>query len=198
MLTTSAATAQQLSARERILASAYELFSTRGIHAVAIDQVIERSGVAKATLYSHFPSKQELVLSFLRRREQRWTLDWLLAEIQNRVGEPEQRLLAIFDVFAEWFDRPDFEGCAFVNGLLEMGHDNPIGNACVSHLQNIRSLVADLAAEAGVSDPQSFADCWHVLMKGSIVAAAEGDTEAAQKAKSMGRLLLADRLGSVS
>ena len=96
-------------ARERILATAYELFSRQGIRAVGVDEVIQRAGVAKATLYRHFSSKDELVLAFLRRREQVWTLDWVEAEAKRGGSTPEEQLLAIFDAFDGWFRRDDFE-----------------------------------------------------------------------------------------
>src|SRR5437764_12916048 len=88
-------------ARERILSTAYELFTKRGIRDVGIDEVIFRSGVAKATLYRHFPSKDDLVLAFLARRERRWTLEFVKAEACRRGTNPEDQLLAIFDVFEE-------------------------------------------------------------------------------------------------
>ena len=75
-------------ARERILGAAYELFSQRGIQAVGIDAIIERSGVARQTLYRHFGSKQELVLAFLERREELWTSGWLQAEVERRAANP--------------------------------------------------------------------------------------------------------------
>jgi AcrR family transcriptional regulator len=177
-------------ARERILESAYELFSRRGIRGVGIAEVIEHAGVAKATLYRHFPSKDDLALAFLERREQRWTRDWVEAESRRRGATPEERLLAIFDTFDGWFRRKDFEACSFINVLLEMGQEHPAGGASVRHLANIRSFVRSLAEEAGLREPASFAHSWHILMKGSIVAAAEGDAEAAQRAKAMGRLLI--------
>ncbi|MGH3021140.1 MAG: helix-turn-helix domain-containing protein, partial [Gaiellaceae bacterium] len=71
-------------ARERILDSAYELFSRRGIRDVGIDEIVEHSGVAKATLHRHFRSKDELVLAFLVRREELWTREWLEAEARRR------------------------------------------------------------------------------------------------------------------
>jgi hypothetical protein len=74
--------------------------------------------------------------------------------------------------------------------MLEMGPQHPVGRASVHHLENIRSIVRRLAEEADLRDPGSFAHSWHILMKGSIVAAAEGDREAAQRAKAMARLLL--------
>jgi AcrR family transcriptional regulator len=177
-------------ARERILDTAYELFSRHGIRAIGIDQVIERASVAKATLYRHFPSKDELVLAFLQRREQLWTLDWVEEEARRRGSTPEEQLLAIFDAFDDWFRRDDFEACSFINVMLEMGPDHPAGRASIRHLENIRSIVQRLAEEASLRDPGAFARSWHILMKGSIVSAAEGDTESAQRAKSMARCLI--------
>ncbi len=82
--------------------------------------MVDNAAVAKATLYRHFGSKDELVLAFLERREQLWTKEWVEAEARKRGDTPEQQLLAIFDLFDEWFRRDDFEGCSFVNVLLEM------------------------------------------------------------------------------
>lgn len=177
-------------ARERILDTAYELFSRRGVRDVGVDEVIASAGVAKATLYRHFPSKDELVLAFLERREQRWTHEWLETEARRRGATPEEQLLAIFDVFQEWFRRDDFEACAFINVLLEMGTEHSAGKACVGYLEHIRAIVRGLAEEAGLRDAESFARSYHILMKGSIVSAAEGDVDAAKRGKSMARLLI--------
>ena len=177
-------------ARERILDTAYELFSRRAIRDVGVDEVIERAGVAKATLYRHFPSKDDLVIAFLERREERWTVAWVEAEARRRGSTPEEQLLAIFELFDEWFHRDDFEACSFINVLLEMGPEHPVGQASVRHLASIRSVVGRLAEEAALRDPESFAHSWHILMKGSIVSAAEGDAEAGQRAQSMARLLI--------
>ena len=177
--------------RERILVAAYELFSRRGIRAVGTEEVLAKAGVAKSTLYRHFPSKDALVLAFLQRREQRWTREFVLAEARRRGSTPRDRLLAIFDVFDDWFHRDDFEGCSFINVLLEMGDlDSPLGQASAAHLQYIRSAVRTLAEEAGVQDSETFAHSWHILMKGSIVAAGEGDELAGKRARAMGEDLL--------
>ena len=180
----------KLDARERILDTAYELFSRRAIRDVGIDEVIEQAGVAKATLYRHFPSKDDLVIAFLELREERWTLAWVEAEARRRGTTPEKQLLAIFELFDEWFHRDDFEACSFINVLLEMGPAHPAGQASVRHLASIRSVVGRLAEEAALRDPEAFARSLHILMKGSIVSAAEGDAEAAQRARSMAGLLI--------
>jgi AcrR family transcriptional regulator len=178
-------------ARQRILDTAYELFSRRGIRAVGVEEVISRSAVAKATLYRHFPSKDDLVLAFLRERELRWTRQYVEAGIRERGATPEERLLAIFDVFHDWFQQDDYEGCSFINVLLETGdRDHAVGNASAQYLENIRAIVRTLAEEAGLRDPEAFALSWHLLMKGAIVQAAEGDRQAAQRAKTIARLVL--------
>lgn len=181
-------------ARDRILDAAYDLFSRNGIQAVGIDAVISTSGVARQTLYRHFASKQDLVLAFLERREQEWTRRWLEAEVTQRAGDPESRLLAIFDVFDAWFRRDDFEGCSFINVMLEHPDPaDPVHRASVSYLAGIRGFLEGLAREAGIPDAQDFAREWHILMKGSIVAAAEGDLDAAKRARRVGERLLAER-----
>lgn len=179
------------SARDRILATAYELFSRHGIRAVGVDRIIASSGVAKMSLYRHFGSKDDLVLAFLDQREQRWTKDFILSEAERRGPTGAERLLAVFDVFDEWFHEPGFEGCSFVNVLLEFDdREHPARRASVEHLANIREFLCDFAEEAGADDPEAFARKWHILMKGSIVAAAEGDLQAAQRARKLGELLL--------
>ena len=178
-------------ARERILETAYDLFSRRSVRAVGIDEVIDKAGVAKATLYRHFESKDELVLAFMQRREELWTKQWVDNGARDRGTTPEGRLLAIFDLFDEWFQESDFEGCSFVNVLLEFGDlEHPVGQASADHLTNIRMIVRALADEAGLRDADAFAHKWHILMKGSIVAAGEGDRQAAKRAQEIGRLLL--------
>jgi AcrR family transcriptional regulator len=190
-LKSAAAPTQARDARGRLLDTAYELFSHRGVHSVGIDELIERAGVAKATFYRHFPSKDKLVLAFLEQREQLWTHGWVEAEARRRGNTPEERLLAIFDLFDEWFHRDDFEGCSFINALLEFGDlEHPVGRASAVHLENIRSVVRALAEEAGLREPETFALSWHILMKGSIVQAAEGDLGAAKRAQALGRLLI--------
>src|SRR5215831_15477466 len=164
------------SGRERLSRAAYELFSREGVRSVGVDAVIARAGTAKMTLYRNFPSKDDLILEFLRRREQLWTREWLQTESRRRGETPRDRLLAIFDVFSEWFSRPDFEGCSFLTTMIEINdRDHPVHQAAVVHLANIRVYIAELAAEIGIRDVDSFARKWHILMKGSIMAAHEGD-----------------------
>ena len=188
--TTSSVTTTTSTVRDRILDTAYQLFSRRGIRDVGIDEIIERAGVAKATLYRHFVSKDDLVVAFLERREQRWTVAFVEEEATRRGASPDERLLAIFDIFDEWFRREDYEACSFINTLLEMRVEHPAGKAAIHHLENIRVLLRRLAREAAMQDPESFAQAFHILMQGAIVSAAQGNRDAAQQAKEMARALI--------
>src|ERR1700674_1280471 len=108
---------QRLSARDRLLAAADELFYAEGVHVVGIDRVIERAGVAKASLYSTFGSKEELVCAYLDARHEQ-----TLAGLRSAVAateDPIERLLAVFDAQARLFHAPDFHGCAFVAAAAE-------------------------------------------------------------------------------
>ncbi len=180
------------SARERIDRTAYELFSRHGIRAVGVDTISARSGVAKMTLYRHYPSKDDLALAFLRRREELWTRSWLQKQVERRARTPAAQLLAVFDVFDKWFRRSDFEGCSFVKVLLEHGDPgHPVRKAAQAHLATIRAFLSQLAADAGVRDAAGFARQMQMVMTGSIVAAYAGDRDAARRAKETGLLLLA-------
>lgn len=182
-------------ARERILHTAYDLFSRHGVRPIGVDRIVAESGVAKISLYRHFHSKDELVVAFLRRREELWSRAWLQSEVERRASAPDDQLLAVFDVFAEWFQESDFEGCSFINVLLEFEErSHPVHVAAVAHLAAIRDFLRDLAEQAGVRDPDRLCRQWHILMKGSIIAAGEGDTEAAGIAREVAALLLVREL----
>jgi AcrR family transcriptional regulator len=176
---------------ERIVEASYRLFIHRAVRDVAMDEIVVASGVAKATLYRHFATKDALVLAILKRREADWTFGIVEQGARSRSEDPEGRLLAIFDVFDDWFQRDDYEACTFVSVLLEMGADHPLGRASSEHLANIRGVVSGLAGEAGLTDPEEFARSWHILMKGCIVQAAEGDRRAARRARALGAMLIA-------
>ncbi|MGB5247465.1 MAG: TetR/AcrR family transcriptional regulator [Woeseia sp.] len=181
---------QPVNVRERILQAAYKLFSERGISNVGIDAIVSESGCAKSSLYNNFASKEELALEFLKDRETAWTHGWLEESIYALASTPEGRLLAIFDVFDGWFHRDDFEGCSFVNILLESEKHGAIRDAASGHLANIRQILKKLATDARLVNPDTFAGVWHILMKGSIVSAGEGNRDAASLGRHAGRLVL--------
>ena len=105
--------------RERLLAAAADLFYSRGIAAVGMDDIRTASGVPLKRLYQCVPSKDRLVEAYLSRRDERWLA--ALALHVSRSRDPRQRVLAVFTFLAEWFATPDFRGCAFINAFGELG-----------------------------------------------------------------------------
>jgi AcrR family transcriptional regulator len=183
--------ADRVSGGERVGRAAYDLFTRHGVRAVGVDAVVARAGAAKMTLYRNFPSKDDLILDFLSRRERAWTEQWLMHESRQRGLLPQDQLLALFDLFGEWFARPDFEGCVFLTTMMEINDpEDTVFQAAVGHLRRIRDYLRELAEQAGAPDPVLLARQWHILMKGSIMAAHEGDRQAAAAAREMGVMLL--------
>ncbi|RAM36930.1 TetR/AcrR family transcriptional regulator [Arthrobacter globiformis] len=182
-------------ARDRLLDAAYELFLQRGIRDVGIAELISRAGVAKATFYAHFTSKDELALAYLERCHRDMTVEAIIAETGRRTENPTGRLLAIFDVLDGWFRQDDFQACAFISTMLEVGAAHPLGIASIEYLAQVRAFMRTLAVEAGLEQPDVLARSCHILTKGSIISAVEGDREAAVYAKHMAASLIRDHGG---
>lgn len=179
------------------MAAAYELFAQRGIRDVGINELILRAGVARATFYQHFTSKDELVLAFLERCHQNLTVEQIIAECRTSSEDPAAQLLTIFDVLDGWFRRDDFQACAFVSTMLEMGPTHSLGEASISYLAQVRAFMRTLAEEAGLDQPEAFARSCHILTKGSIISAVEGDRESAVLARRMAVSLISAHGGIV-
>ena len=175
---------------ERLLETAYELFSARGVRDVGVDELVERAGVAKATLYRHFSSKDGLILAFLQLREERWTIGWLREEVRERGSTPEEQLVAVFELFDEWFCEPDYAGCPFIKVLFEMGAGHPAGAACIRHLETVRELLMQLATDAGLRDPSELAQSLQLLLYGSIIQTSAGKSGAAKRARQMAQAVI--------
>jgi AcrR family transcriptional regulator len=157
--------------RERILDAADALFYAQGIHAVGIDEIVARSGTAKTTLYAHFPSKDDLIASYLQRRSEEWRA-YLSEELARRGGTPVERIDAVFAVLAESCATPGFRGCPFINATAE--YPDPAHPARVvadAHRLWVRDLLAGLALEAGVADPDALAARLTLLYDAAMVGA---------------------------
>src|SRR5690242_7724519 len=137
------APAKRPSARERLLAAADELFYAEGVHTVGIDRVIERAGVAKASLYSSFGSKDELVRAYLTERHQ--ARKRRISERVARYDNARDRILGLFDLLGELAAEPSFRGCAFVNASAEGPRDSPSREVCDSSRAWVRELFTELA-----------------------------------------------------
>lgn len=131
---------QALSARERILLTAHELFYREGIRATGIDRVIAESGVAKGTFYRHFPSKNDLIREFLEYRHQRW-MEWFIDALNRHGGGVK----ALAPALAEWFCDKSFRGCAFINSVGELGGALPeVVEITQRHKQEMADVIASL------------------------------------------------------
>jgi AcrR family transcriptional regulator len=174
-----------------VTAAAYELFSRRGVRMVGVDEIIALAGVAKATFYRNFASKNDLIIAYLRRRHQVWTVGWVQAETEKRADSPGERLLAIFDLFDEWFQKGDFEGCPFISTVSHGEPRDRVRSEAAAQLRAIRAFVSGLAQQANLADPDRFAGSWQILIEGSIVMALNGDRAAARNARGVGEAFLA-------
>jgi AcrR family transcriptional regulator len=139
------------SPRERLLDAANELFYAEGVQTVGIDRIIEHAGVAKASLYSTYGSKEELVRAYLEARHA-GTVERLRSTVEQH-QDPKARLLAVFDAQARIFAEPGFRGCAFVTASAEAPHGGLIEKAADDYRADIRQLFTELATQAGVADP---------------------------------------------
>lgn len=177
------------SARDRLLAAADELFYAEGVHTVGIDRVIERAGVAKASLYSTFGSKDELVRAYLEGRHER-RRSRLLAGLQ-RFPTPREKLLGVFDVLAELAGTPGFRGCAFYNASAESTPGGPIEEVSAANRAWTRGLFTQLATDAGAADPAALAEQLVVLYDGASVGGRmDHDAGAARIARAIATTLL--------
>jgi AcrR family transcriptional regulator len=181
--------ADRASARERLLAAADELFYGEGVHTVGIDRVIERAGVAKATLYSAFGSKDELIRAYLTRRHE-IRQERVIRKLE-RFDTPRERLLGVFDVLAELIAGPEFRGCAFLNASAESLPGSVVEDICDQSRAWTRAMFADLGRAAGVADPDALAHQLVLLYDGALVSARmDRDLEAAARARVVAAALL--------
>jgi AcrR family transcriptional regulator len=177
------------SARDRLLAAANELFYEEGVHTVGIDRIIERAGVAKASLYNTFGSKDELVCAYLKSRHANTTDR--IARALRRYQDPRQRLLAVFEAQGELYRDPRFNGCAFVSATAESGRGTKVEKAADEYRGWVRALFTDLAQQAGAPQPATLARQLHLLYDGAgLSARMDRDPNAADAARTAAALLL--------
>lgn len=178
-------------ARERLITTAADLFYRYGCHATGIDTVIAKAGVAKMTLYKHFPSKEDLVAATVRYLDGLYLARYEVALTGE--GAPEKRLLRLFDIVEEWTRSGDFFGCPFVNLCAEFpAHSNPVHAAAAKNKQRILGVIERLAEEAGVFAPADLARQLQILFEGSVaLAQVTGSTRFVADARVAAKTLLA-------
>jgi AcrR family transcriptional regulator len=165
-------TSERPSARARLLEAADELFYREGVQSVGIDRIIEQAGVAKASLYKHFGSKEELVHAYLLERHER-TRARLTAAIAAH-EDPRAQMLAIFESQSATMRRPGFRGCAFVGASAEAPAGGLVEQATHDYRDWVRALFLRLATDGGARRPEALAAQLHLLYDG---AAASGNLD---------------------
>ena len=161
-------TEHRASARDRLLQAANELFYAEGVQTVGIDRIIERAGVAKASLYNHFASKEELVAAYLASRHD-YTTDRIVKAIEG-VEDPREKILAVFDAQAKQYQQRDFHGCAFIAASTEAPSGGLVEQAADEFRAWMRNMFTDLASQAGARNPVSLGRQLHLIYDGAGLA----------------------------
>lgn len=182
-----------LSARDRILSTAFGLFYAHGPRGVGVDTVVAESGVAKATLYKHFPRKDDLVLAYLDQVDQIW-LGQLRAAARAAGDDPRDQMVGMFDALTTACRREGYHGCAFINAAAEADAGTEVHARTVEHKAVVRGWVTDLARRAGADDPTLLARQLTLLLDGGLSAGvldAAGALDAAVAARQAAAALVA-------
>ncbi|MDG4806411.1 TetR/AcrR family transcriptional regulator [Micromonospora sp. WMMD1120] len=178
------------SARDRIMDTAFRLFYAHGPRGVGVDTVIAESGVAKATLYKHFPRKDDLVLAYLDRVDQVW-FGALRAAARDAGDEPRDQLVGMFDALASACRRDGYHGCAFINTAAESPASGAVHARTVEHKTVVRAWVTELARKAGAPDPELLARQLTLLIDGGLASGVlDGDPAIAEAARQSARTLV--------
>jgi AcrR family transcriptional regulator len=167
---TTESTGARVSARERLLSAATELFYEEGVHTVGVDRIVDRAGVAKASLYSVFGSKDGLVQAYLRARHE-VTRGRMERELAARFTTPREKLVGVFEVQGLAFAEPGFRGCAFVGASVEASDGISVQGVTEEYRAWVRSLFLEFAREAGAPDPEALAGKLVLLYDGAGISA---------------------------
>src|SRR6202795_1289624 len=159
----------EVSARERILATASELFYREGVRAVGVDTVVERSGVSKTSLYRLFDSKDALIAAFAAEKDRLFWAWWECVE-EEHAGDPRALLEALLSGIAEKIGRPAYRGCPFLNLATEFPDQNHPGRVIArDNKEEMRARLATIVAKLGVSDPNRTASQIALIINGAFV-----------------------------
>ncbi len=183
-------------ARQRILETADRLFYQEGIRAVGIDRIIAEAGVAKMSLYKHFPSKDDLIVAVLKYREES-VLEFFRSAMERHGKKAKNSLRAFFAALKEWFETPGFRGCAFQNAAAELADPAHPGTEFVrGHKQRFSEFLRGLVEETIGKSAARVAPAVALLVEGAVVTAViQSSPEAADVARDAALKLVAEEKG---
>jgi len=179
------------SKRDELVHKALDIFYRDGFHSTGMDTLVKETGISKTSMYKHFRTKEDLILAALRLRDEKFR-NFIFRRIDDLGKTPKEKLLATFDVLAEWFEMKDFRGCMFVKASGEYPeHNSPILNTAAEHKNLLIKYLSDLAREAGAKDPENLATQILILKEGATVLAhMKGPGIFAQQAKEVATPLI--------
>jgi AcrR family transcriptional regulator len=174
----------------RILEAASRLFYEQGVRAVGVEAIADEAGVTKKTLYDCFGSKEDLILAYLRARDELWRAT-LVRHVTEHAGTPVERLLATFDALGDWMRERNPRGCALVNAFVELPVDHPGQQVARDQKAWLLGYLSAAAAEAHAPDPDALASQLLILHEGACIANSMSSVqEAAQRARQMAAVLI--------
>jgi AcrR family transcriptional regulator len=165
-----AASASRPGPRQRLLAAADRLFYEEGVCTVGVDRILQEAGVARASLYNTYGSKDQLIRAYLQQRSEDW---------QAVVGEalpaawdnPRDRILGVFELMTDWFATPGYHGCPFINASAETAPNDAVSDVRDQHRTWLRELFCRLGREAGLENPEALSAQLVLLCDGAMVGA---------------------------
>lgn len=177
--------------KQRVLETADSLFYEEGIRAIGIDRIISESGIAKASFYRFFASKDVLITEWIRMRDANWRA-WLAESVDMLAPAPADKPLAVFDALYSRFRNPAFRGCAFLNTIVELARtEHPAAQAARAHKRAVRDLIQGYLVGAGYDDADELAIEIMQLIDGALMTAVrEGKPDSALRAKRLAGMLL--------
>lgn len=179
------------SARQRLLETARKLFYHEGIRSVGVDTIVEQSGVGKATLYRHFPTKDDLIVAYLMEMD-RDDRQWFEETTTVPGRSPREQLLAWFESCEQRIKEPGFRGCPFLNAMAEIAEpEHPAYQLAVTHERDLRENLAELSRQAGARDPEQLADQLLLIVNGALASASLfGEHSPSRQLKAIGAHLI--------
>lgn len=181
--------------KSKIINVATSLFETKGINACGVDAIINESGVARATLYRHFPSKDLLIIAFLRSKADTF-FDWLNNGLLSKEHKPYDKLIELCNLMEEWISTPNFKGLPFHIGTIEFPEvDHPVNQFSASLAKELQDFFAEYAKQAGATDPIGLSQQIIMLFEGAaLVERVAPGAHAAANAKNAALLIIKNTL----
>jgi AcrR family transcriptional regulator len=154
--------------RTRILGAASRLFTETGIRATGVDTLIREAGVAKATFYRHFPSKDDLIVAWLEDPRTRW-FERVRRQAEIRAAGPGDLVPELFNAAAEWLEDGDYRGCPYLNSAVEITHASHRAVPVIrAYLGEIERYLQRMVAAAGYAEPDALGTALQAMLAGSL------------------------------